>query len=81
NEPLLSSRFARYRATLGPVGAAVVRQCHKQLVGRSIDSLRRGGGRVLVATDNTSGQVLGFTIGTELTESAQGSGFLASSVA
>ncbi|CAM9432386.1 unnamed protein product [Ectocarpus sp. 8 AP-2014] len=81
NEPLLSSRFARYRATLGPVGAAVVRRCHKRLVGRSIDSLRRGGGRVLVATDNTSGQVLGFTIGTELTESAEGSGFLASSIA
>ncbi|CAM9542294.1 unnamed protein product [Ectocarpus sp. 4 AP-2014] len=81
DEPLLSSRFARFRAALGPVGAAVVRQCHKRLVGRSIDSLRRGGGRVLVATDNTSGQVLGFTIGTELTEPAQGSGFLESSIA
>ncbi|CAB1116507.1 unnamed protein product [Ectocarpus sp. CCAP 1310/34] len=74
NEPLLSSRFARYRATLGPVGAVIVRQCQKRLVGCSIDSLRRGGGRVLVATDDASGQVLGFTIGTELTESAQGSG-------
>lgn len=81
NEPLLSSRFARCCATLGPVGAAVVRQCHKRLIGHSIDSLQRGGGRVLVATDNTSGQVLGFTIGTELTESVQGSGFLASNFA
>ncbi len=79
SEPLLSASFKRCRASVGPAGAKVMRLCYNRLVSRSIDSLlRRGGGRVLVATENATGRVLGFTIGTELVESAEGSGFLAS---
>lgn len=79
SEPLLSSGFDRCRAVLGGAGATVVRRCYNRLVSRSVDLLLRRGGRVLVATDDTTGQVLGFTIGTELVESARGSGFFTSS--
>ena len=77
SEPLLSTSFNRCRASVGPAGAKLIRLCYNRLVSRSVDSLLRSGGRVLVATDNVTGRVLGFTIGTELVESAKGSGFLA----
>lgn len=80
SEPLLSSSFNRCRSSVGPAGGAVMRLCYNRLVSRSIDFLLRNGGRVLVATENATGRVLGFTIGTELVESAKGSGFLASCV-
>lgn len=80
SEPLLSTSFNRCRASVGPAGAAVMRLCYNRLVSRSIDSLSRSGGRVLVATEHATGRVLGFTIGTELVESAEGSGFYAGRV-
>ncbi|CAN0180812.1 unnamed protein product [Scytosiphon promiscuus] len=81
NEPLMSSRFRSCRSRSGPVGAAVVRRCYNRLVVRSIDVLEERGGRVLIATDDTTGQVLGVTIGTELVEPAPGSGFLVNTTA
>ena len=78
SEPLIGARFDRYRTTIGPAGTAVVRRCHKRMLSRSLRSILRGGGRVLIATSDTTGQVVGFTVGTELVEPAQGSGFLAS---
>lgn len=78
SEPLLSSGLERCRALVGGAGATIVRQCYTRLVTRGVEFLLRRGGRVLVATDDVTGEVLGFTVGTELVESAQGSGFFAS---
>lgn len=67
-EPLASVRFSRCHAMTGPVGTAVVRQCYRRLVSHNICSLLQRGGRVLTATDDATGQVIGFTVGTELIE-------------
>ncbi|CAM9835642.1 unnamed protein product, partial [Laminaria digitata] len=78
SEPLIAARFQRCGTTIGPAGTAVVRRCYKRMLSRSLRSVLRSGGRVLTATSDSTGQVVGFTIGTELVESVQGSGFHAS---
>lgn len=77
-EPLLAARFKRCRTLVGPVGAAVTRRCYLRIQSRGLRSVLRNGGRVLTATSDRTGQVVGFTVGMELVESVQGSGFLAS---
>lgn len=78
SEPLLSCGLKRCRAFTGGVGVMIVRRCYTRLVSRNVNFLLRRGGRVLVAVDDATEQVLGFTVGTELIESTQGSGFFAS---
>ncbi|CAM9409226.1 unnamed protein product, partial [Sphacelaria rigidula] len=75
SEPLLKAGYARCRATAGPVAGAIVQRCYRHVVRHSTLSVLRTGGRVLVAIDDKTGKVVGFTVGIEMVDTSAGSGF------
>lgn len=75
SEPLLKAGYERCLSKAGPLAGAIVKRCYRHVVRRNISTVLCTGGRVLVATDDEVGRIVGFTIGNEMVKSSGGSGF------